>query len=90
MDIRPIQEAVQLYFEIHLAPSTHQCYNAGRQHYLQFCTQANITLSSTSENTLMLFAAYLAQSGLAYKFTSPLLKIGIHHAHSTLHIRKHA
>jgi len=66
LDIRPIQEAVHHYFENGLALSTHQCYNAGQQHYLQFCTWANITPFPTSENTLMLFAAYLAQSGMAY------------------------
>ena len=51
LDIHPIQEAVHHYFENGLAPSTRQCYNAGQQRYLKFCTQANITPFPTSENT---------------------------------------
>ena len=66
LDISSIQEAVQHYYENGLASSTHRCYNAGQQRYLQFCAQSNITPVPTSEYTLMLFSAYLAKSGLAY------------------------
>ena len=68
-DLAPIQEAVQYYFTNALAPSTQKCYNAGQQHYIQFCTQADLIPIPTSENTLSLFAAYLARSGLAYSTT---------------------
>jgi len=51
LDIHPIQEAVHHYFENGLAPSTRQCYNAGQQRYLKFCTQANITPFPVTEQT---------------------------------------
>ena len=66
MDITPIQAAVQHYYQHGLAIATQRCYNAGQQSYLQFCTKANLIPIPTSENTLSLFAAHLALSGLAH------------------------
>ena len=66
LDIAPIQEALQNYYHNGLAPSTHRCYTAGQQRYLHFCTSSNLRPLPTSEYTLMLFAAHLAMSGLAY------------------------
>jgi len=66
LDITAIQEAVLFYFENGLAPATQRCYSAGQLRYSQFYTQANLTAIPTSENTLLLFAAYLARSSIAH------------------------
>ena len=84
MDITPIQEAVQFYFENGLAPATQRCYNAGQHRYSRFCIQANLTSVPTSENTLSLFAAYLALSDIAHSTIKVYLSsIGnLHLSHS--------
>ena len=66
MDITHIQTAVYHYYQNGLATATQRCYNAGQQRYQHFCTQANLTPVPTSENTLLMFAAHLAMSGLAH------------------------
>ena len=45
---------------------------AEQQYYIQPCTQVNQTVIPTSERTSLLFAVYLALSGLVY---TPLTKV---------------
>lgn len=66
LDIAPIQAAVYCYYQNGLAMATQRCYNAGQQHHLHLCTQANLRSVPTSEDTLLLFAAHLTMSGLAH------------------------
>ena len=66
MDIASIQAVVQRYYQNGLALSTQRCYYAGQQRYLLFCTELHLTPLPTSEYVLLLFAAHLALSGLAY------------------------
>ena len=66
MDITPIQAAIQYYYQNGLATATQKCYSTRQQRYKQFCKQASRTGIPTSESTLLLFAAHLAQSGLAH------------------------
>ena len=84
MDISSIQAAVQRYYQNGLATATQRCYLAGQQRYIQFCNQTNQTVIPTSENTLLLFAAHLALSGLAYTSIKVYFSaIGnLHSAHS--------
>ena len=89
MDIGPIQAAVQYYFENGLASATQRCYNAGQQHYLQFCTQANLTPIPTSENTVSLLAAHLALQGLAHTTIKVYLSIGNLHSSCSQHDAYH-
>ena len=84
LDISSIQAAVQRYYQNGLATATQRCYLAGQQRYIQFCNQTNQTVIPTSENTLLLFAAHLALSGLAYTSIKVYFSaIGnLHSAHS--------
>ena len=66
LDITHIQTAVYHYYQNGLATATQRCYYAGQQRCQHFCTQANLTPVPTSENTLLMFAAHLAMSGLAH------------------------
>ena len=87
LDITPIQAAVQHYYQKGLATTTQRCYLTGQQRYMQFCDQVNQTVVLTSESTLLLFAAHLALSGLAYTSIKVYFSaIGnLHTAHEAYH-----
>ena len=49
-----------------LAPATHKLYLCGQQRYMSFCQQFHLSPLPTTENTILLFIASLAQSKLAH------------------------
>jgi len=49
-----------------LAPLTIAAYSAGKKKYIQFCTTSQITSLPSSENTLILFASYLATANISH------------------------
>ena len=56
---------VQKFFEQDLAAAISRTYASAKNRYLSFCQQANILPYSITQPTLCLFAAFLAQQGLA-------------------------
>jgi len=46
--------------------STKKAYMAGLRQYTTFCNDASVPFAPLSEDTLMLFATYLAQQDLSY------------------------
>ena len=61
-----LHRAVQHYYINGLIPSTHRSYKAGQSRYLAFCRQILCSAVSTSESTMLLFVAYLANERLFY------------------------
>ena len=57
---------VQLYYQRGLTQSTQKTYQAGHKRYFSFCSMAARVTLPTSEETLLLFASYLAKQGLAH------------------------
>ena len=64
--ILPIQAVVGHYHHNSFATATQRGYFAEQQYYVQSRNQVNQTVIPTFERTLLLFAVYLALSGLAY------------------------
>ena len=81
-----LQAAVQFYYHHGLTPANHKTYQAGQNRYFLFCAMASRVVLPTSEETLMLFASYLAQQGLAHAtikvylsaICNPHLSSGLH------------
>lgn len=67
MDISQLEADVQRYFEQGLASSTHKTYASGIKKFKEFCVKVNLTPTlPVPQQTLCLFIAYLASTGLAY------------------------
>ena len=58
---------VSHYFRASLAPSTHRSYESAKRRYSQFCLLNKLTPLPLTEYNLCIFAAYLANSGLAHQ-----------------------
>ena len=56
---------VHKLFSAGLAPSTSKVYASGQKQYLIFCDSAKLSPFPASENTLMLFVAFLHSKSLA-------------------------
>ena len=65
-----------------LTASTHKLYNTGIHRYLTFCQGITHTPMLTSELTLLLFVAHLAQSHLSYS-TIRVYLFAVRHLHLT-------
>ena len=83
MDIPVLWSGVQGYYFNGIASSTLQAYNTGQTRYLKFCKHINTPPLPTSETTLLLFSAYLAQQPLAYTTIKVYLST-VRHLHTTL------
>ena len=70
------------YHQHSLAISIHKFYGTGIQRYLSFCQSINHTPTPTSELTLLLFVAYLAQSQLSLSTIKVYLLV-VHSLHLT-------
>lgn len=66
LDIPSLRASVQEYYKQGLASSTMRSYTAGQRRFQEFCLGFNTCALPASEETLMLFLAYLAKDGLAY------------------------
>jgi len=56
----------RLTINLEISPATTKAYTAGMRKYINFCSEASLQLTPVSENTLMLFATYLAEQNLSY------------------------
>ena len=65
MDLPHLGKSVQGFFEQGLAGSTNRTYSSAKNRYIGFCTQAKFSPYPLTQSTLCLFAAFLAQQGLA-------------------------
>ena len=66
LDINELGQLVQFFFSQGLAQSTQRSYNAGKNRFITFCQEANLTPFPAAESTLCIFAAYLALQGLKH------------------------
>lgn len=62
-----MEEDVCEYFERGLVPSTRRTYQSAQCRYLHFCTERNRHPLPLTEETLSLFAVFLAKQGLKYQ-----------------------
>ena len=65
MDLPHLGKSVQGFFEQGLAGSTNRTYSSAKNRYIGFCTRAKLSPYPLTQSTLCLFAAFLAQQGLA-------------------------
>ena len=66
LDVTSLHAAVQGYYQKGLAPATHKSYQAGQKRYFNFCSEEKRSPVPTSEETMLLFVAHLAQQGLTH------------------------
>ena len=62
-----MDHAVHSYFVNSLAPSTLALYRSASHRYITFCGQLNLSPLPVSQETVVRFVAYLAQSNLSYQ-----------------------
>ena len=72
--------AAQTHFDLGVSPATKKAYMASIRWYTTFCSQTNQQAVPASEETLLLFATYLAQQGLSYSTIQVYLS-GVRYSH---------
>ena len=64
LDIHSLETVVQQYFAAGIAQSTSRVYESAKRRYVSFCSSHQLSQLPLNENTLCLFVAQLAVSGL--------------------------
>ena len=72
--------AAQTYFNLGISNATRKAYTASIRWFTTFCSQTKQQAVPASEETLLLFATYLAQQGLSYSTIQVYLS-GVRYAH---------
>ena len=67
LDINELHQLVQFFFSQGLPQSMQRSYNSGKNRFITFCQEANLTPFPAAESTLCIFAAYLALQGLKHQ-----------------------
>ena len=79
LDLSTLEDAVQHCFKEGLAKGTLKSYTSASWRYLAFCSLHNLAPLPISEATVCLFAAYLANAGLAPQTISVYNMAAIRH-----------
>lgn len=66
LSLSQLNTAAQNYLDLGISTSTRKAYRAGVHNYTTFCMDTYYKLAPVSEDTLLLFATYLAQQNLSY------------------------
>ena len=80
LDIGQLERSVSRLFGAGLAPSTLRAYQSEYSRYQRFCERAGITPIPTTEQTLCLFVAFLAEEGIAHSTVKDYLS-AVRHVH---------
>jgi len=81
-----LQQKVEYFITLGLAPTTRATYSAGWKKFSNFCTQAHLTPIPVSKHTLLLFATSLATTGISHGTIKVYLSAICHiHVLSGLH-----
>ena len=83
VSVSQLGAAAQNYLDLGISTSTRKAYQAGLRKYTTFCMDTYHKLAPVSEDTLLLFATYLAQQHLSYA-TILVYMSAVKHSHITM------